>query len=639
MVAGALLLLFLPGLIAALLLRAPWLAALALAPALSTTTVVLTSVTSSAAGVPWGPGPLIAGVLVVWLLAAALGTLLRRHTPPEKPGRLPIAALAVTAFAAVAVGLVLLQVSSTPDAFPQHPDTIFHLGVAQWMVEHQDASFLHAGGFLREPGSDLYPAAFHTMVATLAQLSHASVVVSVSSLVLVTAGVAWPLGCVFLARTLFGPDLAVTLSVGVLSVAFSAYPFLLMGYGVLWPNFFGQALLPGALGLLAVVLSAAHRQPALLTSRLLAMVLLLVTLPGVAVAHPNALVTFLLFGYLMAAGIIVGKAWDMRHDRPWPAAASVTGLVMASGLAFAASTVDNQISGRMQNTPGIGPERSPGAAIPEMLLFAPRGAQGLWVLAALVAVGAGIVLLRHRGRRWLVAALIVASALLYLSVAVDTPTSRLFTWAWYNHSPRLAVITVLPAILLATVALAAVARLLKTYVALPSWACAVAAPLLFVVATGGGYLDAHRRVLDPYFNPKDDRSWATNAELRALRSLARHVPTDAVVAENPWNGGSYMYVVSSRHMLFPTEKNRSLGDRVLLATSLDAVGRSPEVCAAARRQQVQFAITGGRPFATAEGTGDTDYVGIDAVDRSGAFRKVATEGPYTLYQLVSCATG
>src|SRR4029079_19164591 len=179
--------------------------------------------------------------------------------------------------------VVLLPVSHSPEAFPQHPDTIFHLGATQWMVEHQDASFLHAEAFRRFPGLGFYPAAFHAMVATTAQLSGASVVVSTSSFVLVIAGVAWPLGCVFLARALFGSDLAVTLCAGVVSVAFSAYPFMLMGYGVLWPNLFGQTLLPGALALLAVVLSAAHRPSSPLASRLRAMVLLLATLPGLAV--------------------------------------------------------------------------------------------------------------------------------------------------------------------------------------------------------------------------------------------------------------------------------------------------------------------------------------------------------------------
>src|SRR6185503_5168680 len=305
----ALILVFLPGLIAALLLRAPWLPALALAPALSTTSVVLMAAISSAAGVPWGPVPLIAGVLAVWVMAAVLGALIRRHTPPEEPNRLPVAALVVTAVAAIAVAVVLLPVSHSPEAFPQHPDTIFHLGAAQWMVEHHDASFLHAEAFRRFPGLGFYPAAFHAMVATVAQLTGASVVVSTSSFVLVIAGVAWPLGCIFLARTLFGSALAVTLSAGVVSVAFSTFPFMLMGYGVLWPTLFGQILLPGALALLAVVLSAADRRSPALTSRFRATVLLLATLPGLALAHVNALVAFLLFGYLMVAGVIVGRAW------------------------------------------------------------------------------------------------------------------------------------------------------------------------------------------------------------------------------------------------------------------------------------------------------------------------------------------
>src|SRR4029079_1269577 len=143
---------------------------------------------------------------------------------------------------------------------------------------------------------------------------------SSSSFGVVSAVVVWPIGCIFLARTLFGSDLAVIVSAGVVSVAFSTYPFMLMGYGVLWPNLFAQALLPGALALLAVVLSAAHRLSPPLTSRLRAAVLLLATFPAGVLAHVNAFVAFLLFAYVMAAGVIVGRAWKMRRRRPRMAA-------------------------------------------------------------------------------------------------------------------------------------------------------------------------------------------------------------------------------------------------------------------------------------------------------------------------------
>ena len=638
MVFVALALLFLPGLIAALLLRTPLQAALAIGPALSTTAVVMVSVTSSLIGVPWGPIPLIAGVLALWLLSAGLGFLLRRRSAPEEPSRLPIAALVATSIAAVIVALVFLPVSVTPEAFPQHPDTIFHLGVSQWMVEHHDASVLQAEAFRRQPeAGGFYQAGFHAMVATVAQFSGASVVVSTSSLVLVIAGIVWPLGCVFLARTLFGSNLAVALSAAVVSVAFSAYPFTLMSYGVLWPNLFGQTLLPGALALGAVVVSAAHRKSPPVKSRVRAALLLLAMLPGVAMAHPNAFLTLLLFGALMTLGVLLGKAWSMRRDRPWLAATSVGGIALASGLAFVASSLIDPKGGMRTQASGLGPEVGRREAVRDTVLFAPRGAVELWVLAAVVAVGAVIVLVRYRGRRWVVTAMVITSALFYVSVAVDNATTRHFTWPWNSQPPRLAAIGVLPAMLLATVALAACARLLNQRMRVPRLASAVAAPLIFVLASGGAYVNTHRGVMEPYFHPTPALSWASNAELRALHSLAKRVPKGAVVAENPWNGGSYMYVVSGRHMLFPTEKDRLPGDRMVLALKLDDVGRSPEVCAAARRQNVRFAITGGRPFAWAGRRGTTEYAGVDAVGSSDAFREVAREGPYALFQMVSCA--
>jgi len=78
-------------------------------------------------------------------------------------------------------------------------------------------------------------------------------------------------------------------------------------------------------------MAAAHRQSPPLASKLGATVLLLVTLPGLAVAHVNALVTLVLFSYLMVAGVVLRKASDLRASRPLLAAASVVGLVLATG--------------------------------------------------------------------------------------------------------------------------------------------------------------------------------------------------------------------------------------------------------------------------------------------------------------------
>jgi hypothetical protein len=159
---------------------------------------------------------------------------------------------------------------------------------------------------------------------------------------------------------------------------------------------------------------------------------------------------------------------------------------------------------------------------------------------------------------------------------------------------------------------------------------------VFLVVTQG-YVSAHRSFLRGYYHPDPAHSWASDSELRALRDLSTHIPPGAVTAANAWNGGTYLYIVSGKPLLVPTEKALFEGDRTLLAARLNEAGTSPEVCAAARRQHVEYAITGGRPFAWAGATRVALYRGIDAVGSSRAFTEVARSGPYTLYRLTSCA--
>jgi hypothetical protein len=166
-------------------------------------------------------------------------------------------------------------------------------------------------------------------------------------------------------------------------------------------------------------------------------------------------------------------------------------------------------------------------------------------------------------------------------------------------------------------------------------ALGVLVPAGFVVATGG-YVDQHRDMIDRYWHPSVYRSWASEPELQALRELASRIGPDDVTAANPWNGGTYLYLVSGRTLLIPSEKVRGVADRALLADRLDQVGTDAAVCAAARRHHVRFAITGGRPFSSG-GTDWKTYPGIDGVPDSSAFTREAVAGPFTLWRLTSCA--
>ncbi len=713
--AMALVVLVLPGWLAARLVGVRGFAAVAAAPAVSVTTIAVGGVLSAAVGVGWHPLTLLAWTLVTWLVALLVGSGLRRwvaHSPERRrPGqaadddpragageqtvRSRWAALAeewlwpgvALVVAAVGLAAAFLPVAGRPSSFPQQPDTIFHLGAVQWMLGHHDISSLHAAGFLYPSGTGFYPAGFHGVVVSVVQLCDlvgvggATPVVAATMVSLATAAVVWPLGCLLLVRTLLGPGLAVTLATGVTATAFSAFPLWLMGYGVLWPNLLGYALMPAALACLVVAVrprAAADVHPAHdvhTESRRdahpaydaqdpdderhgwqpwHAAALLLAGLPGLALAHPNALVSIAVLGLLVVLDALLTRAWGWRRERPRHAigllAGTLAGLaVLAAGYALVSARMASM---RGSNPPGA--EMSVRTALDQAVLQSPRGAPPLHLLGVLVIVGALVLLWRagpgRRSGRWVVAALVLTAALWVMVVGVDNATSRWFTWPWYNNPPRLAALVVLPGVVCAAAALALPERVWHWWsgrrragspTSEPRWVAGVAAALAvlvpagFVVATGG-YVHEHRDMIDRYWHPSVYRSWASDAELWALRQLSQHIGPGDVTAANPWNGATYLYLVSGRQLLVPTEKVRSPGDRSLLADHLDQVGTDPEVCAAVRRQHVRFAITGGRPFSSG-GTDWKTYPGIAAVPDSPAFTKVAQAGPYTLWEVTRCA--
>lgn len=709
----ALVVLLLPGWIAAHLVGARGFATLAVAPAISVTTLTVGGVLSAALGIDWRPATLLGWTLVTWAVALLVGLALggprlhlrRSRRPAPRQDVDPSASVETRAvrttwasvagewlWPALAVGIAaaglavaFLPVAGHPSSFPQQPDTIQHLGIVQWMLGREDISTLHAGGFVFPSGTGFYPAGFHDVVVTVVQLCDlvgiggATPVVGATMVSLATAAVVWPLGCVLLVRTLLGRGLGVTLATGVTATAFSAFPLWLMGYGVLWPNLLGYALVPAALACLVVALRPGRRVHSVHEVHAQgpsgvhsvhevhevhangpwrapqAGVLLVAGVPGIAVAHPNALITVAVLGVLVAAEAALTRAWTWRQERPRRAVGLVVGtLVGLVVIALGYGLVSQHMVSMRESNP-YGAEMSVRTAFEQAVLQSPRGAPPLHLLGAVVVVGAVVLLWRTaagRSARWVVAALALTAALWVMVVGIDDATTRWFTWPWYNNPPRLAALIVVPAVVCAAAALSLPERLVRWWfgrrraggpTSVPGWTSGVAMALAVLVPAGfvvaiGGYVDQHREMIDRYWHPSKYRSWASDAELQALRELSRYIGPDDVTAANPWNGATYLYLVSGRELLIPSEKVRSPGDRALLAERLDEVGTDPQVCAAVQRQHVRFAITGGRPFSSG-GTDWKTYPGIAGVPDSPAFVKVATAGGYTLWELTDCAGG
>jgi hypothetical protein len=321
---------------------------------------------------------------------------------------------------------------------------------------------------------------------------------------------------------------------------------------------------------------------------------------------------------------------------------------MVTGLTVLAVvwTILTRMATGLRGSNALGAETSAVDAALDAVTFSSRGGPHLWALSAVTLLGVGVLVVR-RGARWMLGSLAMTWGLYLLIAGYDTEPTRWLTWPWYNNTPRFAAMVVIPAAVVAAAGLALPGRLWTARRQragvgtearhLDPWMGALFAPLVFVLLTGGANLYARRDFIERYFQTSVDGTWASPEELASLRSLARRMGPEGVVAANPWNGATYLPLVSDRQLLLATEKSSKPGDRHLLAENLSSAATRADVCAAMQRQDVRYVITGGRPWAKLRQQAWRQYSGIDSVSPAGGFEVVAEEGPYTLWRVPECS--
>jgi hypothetical protein len=269
--------------------------------------------------------------------------------------------------------------------------------------------------------------------------------------------------------------------------------------------------------------------------------------------------------------------------------------------------------------------------------FAPWWPAALLVVA--VAMGAALTwACLDRSAAWVawgVAAPLVCTAWAWLA---PNAAVRSVTWPWWNDPSRIRVLAVLPAVL-ALVALgvrlvdqAAAAQRIPRLGWVLTAQLALAAPLLA----------ASSHEVGRTYHPDDSRDlWATPSERADLARLAMAVPLGSTVAANPWSGGTHLYLTRDLTLLYPTEWSAGEHkDLLLLGRRLEQIENDPAVCAAARRHDVQFVVTGGDVTRMGIGRGGTaDYVGLERVGDDTGFQQVRSSGPFTLWRVPECPGG
>ncbi|MGZ4635001.1 DUF6541 family protein [Oryzihumus sp.] len=626
----------LPGLALGYAVGLRGLSAWGVAPPLSVSLLGVLGIVAGVAHIPWNVGVLAVGTAASCVLAALAARIFHLRV---RPGRhvddlnVTLAGLGGAAIGAVLQAAVVLRGIGRPSSISQTPDVMFHLNRMRTMLDSGDISSL-VGGF--------YPSAFHDVVVSAVQVAPASLVVASNLGALLTAAVIWPLGCIALARQVFGPRPLALLATGLASSAFVAFPAFLLSWGVLWPNAIGLSLVPGTLSM-----AVAAVRPVALTGvrRRTAALCLLIAVPGVFLGHPNALLSLGLMVLTVLAAAAVQTMVEQEGRVRRRAGLALAALVSST---LAAVVLLPRISAQVAAVSAYDwkPTDTVTVASVDMLFNAPHDGPLLVGLSVFVALGAVAVIARYRSLAWALVSFVLFSVLYVLAAAVGTPLTQLFTGYWYNDSVRIAASNAVPGTLLAVAGMGAVNRGLRHLTArriptaersrLATFGVPAVVAALFVGATLGVSHRPEARLIGHYYHPDTKvRTLVDSRRVASLKQLAGHLPKDAVVTGIPANGSPLIYALSDRRVLFTTLSPLRDPDRLTIGRYLDQASTRPEVCAALRRQHVQYAVTGKWTF-WGERINHANVVGMIRLAGRPGFTRIASAGGYNLYRITAC---
>jgi hypothetical protein len=658
--------LFLPGLLVTYGIGLRSLAAWGLAPVVTIAIVATTAVVAAKAGAAWSVSLVVVVALVVAVVATAVALLLRRRAPFQRPDvrRVKVAA-GVGLIPAVLVGAVtVVHGFLHPDALSQSYDAVFHYNAVALILDSRNASSLTMGslGIPGEPGI-FYPAAWHDLTSLVVLTGGHGIPVSVTMISAVIAIVVWPVSCLLLVRQVVGRSAAGMAITGVLSVAFTAFPWDLLSFGVLWPNLLGMSIAPAVLALIISITGLA-KDDAIGRGR--AWVLLPIALIGAGFAHPNVL-----FSLMVLALFPIAVAFARRAIRWRAQGRTVRGVVEC----VVALVIFLAVWEWAATTPAIATVRTfywapfdtPAAAVGEVLLNATTRYDALWLLSVVVLIG--IVLSRRfAGLRWLVAGFVLSGFLYMLTAALNRPGTQWFTGYWYNDPHRLAAMLPITAIPLAVVAIMWLGQRVTAVLARRGWAVpnpdgvlidtldrrngravaflrtrtfavsTVVIALVLGALTGGFYEHQHVvAVASRYIRPLSVKALrlVDPAEQAFFAHIKKEIPVDAVVADNPWDGSALLWALADRHVLFPHLGIVTTKTQRYLANELDDALTDPMVCRAANQLHVDYLLIGDAKFWPWD-LRNEKYPGFADPGTSPAFHLVDSAGALKLYRLVAC---
>ena len=655
---AAAVLLFVPGALvgAAAGLRASLV--VAMAPAISIAIIAGTGVVAPVVGLAWGPVPIAAATALtaLALLAARLWTARRRPERREAGARRrsdPVTAAAwcvAWPLSAAVTGYTVGRILNTPDAISQTYDAVFHLNAVEWILKTGNASSLRL--LLEAPQGSVYPLGWHTLVAAAMRLCGATdIPLATNATALAVSGLVWTSGCLALTHILLRGRPLALLVAAVMAGSFSAFPILLLNWGVLYPNFLSVALLPALLAAARELVPTAGARPTGLVLPAGAL-----GVGGLGLTQPNTAATLLLALVILAVARAVTTVRTPPAERP---AGALRRQALVSGGLTAALVLTWILMRPPRGAAIWGPSYATSSSIGEAITSMPAPLWMIWVPAVLAFIGF-VAALRTDGYRWLAALHATTGALYVVARSTQDADLRFFlVGIWYNDSNRLAALLPVTAVPLAALGMLVVTqwtRALSAQLAAAQWArgarerlaaagervrilswwrwAACPVLVLFLVQTGplsGAMSDSVKTLERTYMFSADSPS-ITPDERALIDELPDLIDKDAVVAVDPRSGAALAYALAGVDTTLKHLLHRHDPEVYVIQDKLNKAATDPTVCPAIRKLGATYALY----FPGKTISDQKPFPGFTHLDTAPGFELVAKQGDAALYRITAC---
>lgn len=626
------------------------------APLLTFALVAVSAIVLGKTGIPWSLISFVPVAAVLVAAAAGLMWLVGRRWPAlasaSWPGNdVPVAWPVV---GAVLGGFLVLHMTEDmvygPEAFSQSLDNSFHMNAIRWIQEHGDASSLTLGAVsAADQQPTFYPAGWHDFVSLIYSTTGTSIATATIVTVLLASGILWP--CSLVALSLSIPKLRrlQALAIPAIIGGFAAFPGLLLRWGVLFPNLLGYALLPTFVALMAHLVQALLRREfsVLLSLGLSA----LVGIAGLALVHPNAVVSAVVFALpMLLAGVVqVSRSHELALRQKWVGSLLLVGVSIGCVGAWLVLRPGASASNTWE------PMLTEGEALYQFLFLGLENANQLrdtfnpsYLAGFLALWGAGYLLYKHRNL-WLIASWVLIGYLWIIAATVPRGDFRLLmVGPWYTDHFRLAALVVFPSVILAGIGLGGFVEGLLTWVArraprparlkVATVGMGVAMVLVLVVAGLSSRVPSVQETtlaVSREYRLTPTSVVLNQDEMNVINEIPKIVPKDDVIVNNPWDGSAYIYALADRHLTgyhfeFETSPKYSA-----IMHNLKNARTNPEVCREVNKYKAHWYVHLENQLNFGPDA-QKNYDGLVAAIGTDVLTPVYSSGPMTLYRISAC---